>query len=66
MKKLSFVFAFMLFTVLTIHAQAPLGKGGSQLNAGFGFSGYGVPIYAGVDFGVSKDITLGIEGSFRS
>ena len=49
-----------------INAQAPLGKGGAQLNAGFGFSGWGVPIYVGADFGVGNDFTLGIEGSFRS
>lgn len=66
MKRISFIFAFMLFFGLAMNAQVPLGKGGAQLNAGFGFSGWGVPIYVGADFGVHHDITLGIEGSFRS
>lgn len=47
-------------------AQAPLGKGNAQLNAGFGFSSWGIPVYAGVDFGVHPDITIGPQASFRS
>jgi len=66
MKKFSIVLSFLVVSVLSINAQAPLNKGGAQLNAGFGFSGYGIPIYGGVDFGVAKDFTLGVEGSFRS
>ena len=66
MKRLSIGFAFMIASVFTIHAQAPLDKGGAQLNAGFGLSGWGVPIYVGADFGVAKDFTLGGELSFRS
>jgi hypothetical protein len=31
-----------------------------------GFSGWGIPLYLGMDFGVSPDITLGMEASFRS
>jgi len=66
MKRISIVFALMIFSVFAMNAQAPLPKGGAQLNAGFGFSGWGVPIYVGADFGIAKDFTLGIEGSFRS
>ena len=66
MKKISIVFAFICISLITLNAQAPLGKGGAQLNAGLGFSGWGVPIYVGADFGIAKDWTLGIEGSFRS
>lgn len=31
-----------------------------------GFSSWGLPIYAGIDFGVHKDISAGGEFSFRS
>lgn len=47
-------------------AQSPLGKGGRQLNAGFGTSSWGLPIYVGLDFGVHPDITIGPEVSFRN
>ncbi len=66
MKKISIVLAVVLFSALAVNAQSPLGNGGKQLNAGIGFSGWGVPFYLGLDFGVHKDITLGLEGSFRS
>lgn len=36
-----------------------------QINAGTGFSQYGLPIYLGLDFGIHPDISLGIEGSYR-
>lgn len=48
------------------HAQSPIGVGAKQLNAGFGFSNWGVPVYAGLDFGVHPDITIGPQVSFRS
>jgi len=48
------------------YGQNSLPKGSSQLNLGVGISGWGVPIYIGMDFGVSNDITLGGELSFRS
>jgi outer membrane immunogenic protein len=51
---------------IAVNAQAPIGKGQSQINAGLGFSGWGVPVYVGVDFGVHEDITVGGELSFRS
>jgi outer membrane immunogenic protein len=47
-------------------AQGTLGKGAKQLNAGFGFSDWGVPIYAGIDFGVHESITIGPKISFRN
>ncbi len=51
---------------LSVNAQAPIGIGEAQINAGLGFSGWGVPVYGGVDFGVHEDITVGGEVSFRS
>lgn len=66
MKKINLLALLLIFAAFTVNAQAPLAKGGKQLNAGIGFSDWGVPIYAGVDFGVHRDITVGFEGSFRS
>lgn len=66
MKKVGIIFLLLFICVATTNAQSPLSKGSKQLNAGVGFSGWGVPIYVGMDFGVYKDITVGFEGSFRS
>jgi outer membrane immunogenic protein len=48
------------------YGQGSVPKGGSQLNLGVGLSGWGIPVYLGMDFGVHNDITLGAELSFRS
>ncbi|MEN9445118.1 MAG: hypothetical protein RIS47_2009 [Bacteroidota bacterium] len=64
-KKISLLFVMFLLAFGAM-AQSPLGKGGSQLNAGVGFSNWGLPVYVGLDFGVHPDITLGGELSFRS
>lgn len=47
-------------------AQGSLEKGKAQINAGLGFSSWGIPVYAGFDYAVSKNITIGAEGSYRS
>jgi len=65
MKKISFIILLSVITVFTVDAQSPLDRGNKQLNAGVGFSGWGIPLYVGMDFGVSRDITLGFEGSIR-
>lgn len=49
-----------------VSAQNPLPVGGVDLNAGVGFSNWGVPVYIGLDYGVHKDITIGAEFSYRS
>lgn len=54
-----------LFTSTTI-AQNSLGNGQNQINLGIGLSDAGVPIYFGLDHGASRDITLGLELSYRS
>ncbi|HRJ30362.1 MAG TPA: hypothetical protein PLV21_03130 [Cyclobacteriaceae bacterium] len=66
MKKISLLFVFSLVACAVSIAQAPPGKGGKQFNAGLGFSGWGVPVYAGVDFGVHQDITIGPRVSYRN
>lgn len=65
MKKLLFL-AGLFFAVATASAQAPLEKGGFQLNAGVGLSGWGVPISLGLDYGIGNDLTVGGELSYRS
>ena len=66
MRKIYLLASFVFFSALSVTAQSPLGKGGAQVNAGLGFSSWGTPIYAGVDFGVHPDITIGPRISFRN
>nr|WP_315171803.1 outer membrane beta-barrel protein [uncultured Flavobacterium sp.] len=47
-------------------AQSSLEKGKIQLNAGFGTSSWGTPIYIGADYSVSDVITIGAEASYQS
>lgn len=65
MKKL-LVLSFLLGIGQLAFGQYALDKGQSQFNGGFGFSSWGVPIYAGFDVGVHRDISVGGELSFRS
>jgi hypothetical protein len=55
------IFALFIasFSWFALSAQSPIGKGGKQLNLGFGLNGAGFPVYAGMDFGVHPDITVG-------
>ncbi len=66
MKKtiLAFLLGFILFSGL--QAQAPLQNGQVQMNAGFGLSGWGIPVYIGAEFGVADNISVGGDLSFRS
>lgn len=64
-KKIALI-TFFTFAALTCRPQYKLDKGNTQLNAGFGFSSWGLPVYAGLDHGVHKDISVGGEFSFRS
>ncbi|MDO9511227.1 MAG: hypothetical protein Q7J34_05680 [Bacteroidales bacterium] len=67
MKKSLFLFAFaLIFISGTAFSQSPLPVGKTQLNLGVGLSEWGVPFYIGLDFGVIKDITMGVEVSYRS
>ena len=49
-----------------VEGQNALPKGGMQINGGLGFSGNGIPVYGGMDFGVHQDMTVGFEVGFRS
>ena len=64
MKKIALLLAVFAFSFA--NAQAPLEEGGIQLNAGVGTSGWGTPVYVGLDFGVAKNWTVGGELSFQS
>ena len=64
MKKIALLLAVFAFSFA--NAQAPLEEGGIQLNAGIGTSGWGTPVYVGLDFGVAPSITVGGELSFQS
>lgn len=64
MKKIVLLFA--VFICSYANAQAPLEQGGTQFNAGFGTSGWGTPVYVGIDFGVAPNITVGGELSYQS
>ncbi|MBN1252397.1 MAG: hypothetical protein JXR51_01730 [Bacteroidales bacterium] len=65
MKKIILTFGFIAIASF-IFAQSPINKGQLQLNAGVGFSSWGIPIYVGLDYGVHPDITVGGEFSFRT
>jgi len=62
---ISAIFIFVVMTA-TASSQNVLSKGKMQFNAGFGLSGWGVPLYAGIDYGVHPDVSVGGEVSFRS
>ena len=64
MKKI--VTLLSLFAVSIAFAQSPLEKNKVQLNAGFGTSSWGTPVYFGADYGVSDIITIGAEASYQS
>ncbi len=64
MKKIYFFFVFSFFITSAV-AQGSLAKGENQLNAGIGFSSFGVPLYVGADFGILESITIGPRISYR-
>ncbi|MDX2195734.1 MAG: hypothetical protein NW207_04895 [Cytophagales bacterium] len=65
MKKIYFIVLLSIYTSVTF-AQYPLAKSRAQLNAGVGFSGWGLPLFIGFDYGVHKDVSIGGEVSFRN
>jgi len=65
MKKM-FLSAVVLFACTAIYSQSPLPVGKAQINFGVAASQWGVPVYAGVDVGIHRDVTIGGELSYRS
>jgi outer membrane immunogenic protein len=64
MKKIALL-VVMFISLNTAFAQATIDKGYKDVNFGVGFSGYGLPVYFGMDFGVYKDITVGFNAAVR-
>ena len=65
MKKLFLAIILLSFFGLT-YGQNMLPIGKSQVNFGIGASGWGVPVYIGIDYGIHKDITIGGQLSYSS
>lgn len=65
MKKVLMSFILSAAIIIGANAQAPLYVGGTQVNAGFGFSGWGLPVFVGLDYGIAENFTIGGEISFR-
>ena len=63
MKKMLLLLGSVL-AISTASAQA-FRKGDVQLNGGLGFSDISTMIYGGVDFGISKQVSLGGELFYR-
>lgn len=66
MKRFVILWGVMALSSQLSWAQNPLGKGQKQLNAGFGLSSWGIPVYVGLDYGAHSDISVGGEISYRS
>lgn len=64
MKKVFLTLA--LFSLALVSQAQAISKGESQINLGFGLSGWGVPVYAGYEYGFSNVVSGGIEGSYRN
>lgn len=66
MRRIKIIILISLVSTMTLSSQCPLKRGEYQINAGAGYSDWGVPVYAGIDFGIFSDITAGVEASFRT
>jgi hypothetical protein len=56
----------LLSGIICSYGQNPLTVGKGQLNTGLGLSNWGIPVYLGFDYGLTRDFTFGGEYSFRS
>lgn len=54
-----------MLLIANIACTQALPKNSNQLNLGVGISNLGIPLYIGIDHGVSNDISLGLELSYR-
>ncbi len=59
MKKICLVSILLFMGIISLSAQSRITKDEMQINAGFGFSNTGLPIYMGIDYGIHQDITVG-------
>lgn len=66
MKKYILITSALMIVSLISFSQHHLSPKSNQLNLGLGFSGWGIPVYLGIDHGLSRDLTLGAELSYRA
>ncbi len=64
MKK--FLIVVVLSQLLNAASAQSLPMGKAQFNVGVGLSAWGVPVYAGIDYSIIRDVTIGGEISYRS
>lgn len=64
-KNILLTIAFVFITLFSF-SQNPSSSGSNQLNLGVGFSGWGIPVYIGLDHYITQDLSLGGELSYRS
>ncbi|MCB0473339.1 MAG: outer membrane beta-barrel protein [Flavobacteriaceae bacterium] len=62
------VFLLALLLISTVGFSQRIMEGDTELNVGIGFSsgGWSIPIYGGIDYGVTDDISVGGMVSFSS
>ncbi len=69
MKRVALLICALAMASLTMaqgsgkHASADRSK--AQFNLGLGYSTWGLPIYAGIDYWITEEITIGLEVSAR-
>ena len=66
MKKLLILLVLVCGMAIAMEAQNPIRVGGRQINIGGGSSDWGIPVYAGIDFGIHEDFSVGLHASFSS
>lgn len=66
MKRYVLITIAFVFISFSSFSQNPSPVGSNQLNVGVGFSGWGIPVYLGLDHYLHRDISLGGELSYRS
>jgi len=65
MKKIIISLALLVISTI-VFCQNPLGRRYNQLNLGVGLTGWGIPLYLGLDRYISRDVSLGGELSYRA
>lgn len=67
MKRIAFLICALSFTGLSIAQdtgeKVSVDRSKLQFNLGVGYSTWGSPIYAGLDYWITEEITIGLEGS---
>lgn len=64
MKKIALTICALTIVAFSF-GQSEIDQSKMQFNVGVGLSTWGIPLYAGVDYWVTPEITFGLEASFR-